>query len=640
MTILLCASVAMSMLASEPLGASSQRTNEAQVSNSSIMAVGESVTMQRFMRERGLTPDDNRLARRAPRRQSVGDMTGDRIAMVEIRDGQETRNVNWIAPLIADEGNDLVKLENFCTVDINVAADAASYTEDFFFGTDGLIPIDLPIELDFATGAALLRTDVPVYHDEVTATDPINDKVKITKTTDVFLVLSETGMLTGVLYDEGSIMFNRAFLISTRLVYKTKIASAVNYDTVYVESPVFSDLCLMMPNGVHQYKEAIRINPGGGSGGWSRTDFETHSFVSGWGVNPPYEGLGVGGRKPVKPGSPGSGDISGLGSGQGQVCGVGDDVSFMRPDNSNGNSGAVSDGVGRGSIIHGYATDNEVADINGVGGRRPAKPGKPGKTTGEQGGRFQTGHAGSSTEANASNGDNGMRLKKIFHETAYVVQGRLIIDAYGPCGVGGRKPVKPGNSNIVFVGSSNAKNNQVDNSPYANQHDADYGGGGGNGGNGSSGDILRTGNTGQNEVPVYVFQADDDGLVYMCNLYGNSLVNYMSVNPDGTVSFPSQLIGENCYNYSDYRSPGCTGMAEEGMISWGKTVPVVKQGDILILSLTYYADNCVTFADGVPFMRAPVANITAVTSKINDVLNGNGNITEVTTLINEMLNAE
>ena len=583
--MLCCVGMGLTMLANQPLGERAFKQDGVQSGTASVPAseaVG--VSIQQFMRQHGVTPGDNPLAKKSPRRISIDDCTGERLAWMNVYevnpdDGTVTsKNKTWTANLIAGDTTNQVMLEDFCEIDYNAAADSAGYDEDVYFMAGGIIPINLPIEFDWNTGAAMFRTDIPIFHDEEFQPDPGNDKFKNKKVVDVFIVpidgLSPEDAIMGTLYEDGSIVIEDGFMLRTRLAYKTwKGASLIWEDTVYVDSPVYSEMYLLKPNGIHEYKKVSRVEPSGGSSGHITKMIDSHL------IGDIYLPNGIGGKKPVKPGSGGIqpiGDFRPIGTANGSWFPSLDPVLSL---NRNNNSG------------------------------------------------FDLGH---------------------FHFNRFI--DGITISPYDPNGFGGKKPVKPGSGDgdlHFFEQPSGSGFN-----PLFSRNSDDTPG------------TFRAGNLDQEgdvavSKPVFMYQMNDT--VYIWNLYGKMMMDhYMIINSDGTMWFPKQEIGKftrldadgvvisssPLYNHSaastnfgwNSTTPGCTGTVTVDEISWGVTVPYTSNIQARFAINYCYTDNRLYFTDGQEFSLEEMLNITAVTRKINEAMEGKCSITDVTTLINRSLN--
>lgn len=171
--------------------------------------------------------------------------------------------------------------------------------------------------------------------------------------------------------------------------------------------------------------------------------------------------------------------------------------------------------------------------------------------------------------------------------------------------------------------------------------------------------------TDHEQKPVYLFQAEGDNVVYVFGLYGlGSLQNYMTLEDDGTMDFPCQVItssSKNVCNYTTNRSnptnytspdgvtppsdltPGNKGTWTPDCIKWGKTVLWPIYGGSLYLNNKLYFTN--GYVNGGFFgggMTLNKAGIDTVTRMIDAMLNGNTDITisDVTDTIDLLLRQE
>ncbi|MBQ3364002.1 MAG: hypothetical protein IJG42_08660 [Muribaculaceae bacterium] len=602
-TMLMCAGVGLTMWAAQPSDVVTSRQDGPVGTVSAPAGEAVGVSLQQFMRQHGVTPGDNRMAKRL-QLNSTSELVGTRIASTDVyavnpEDGtvaETSKHQGWIANLIAGDSDDRVVVEDFFTFDIAAAADSAGHPEDIFFNSDGIIPVGLPIQLDMANGVALLRSDEPIFHSEVIEVDPGNDKYKHKKVTDVFIVplddLSPGDLITGSLYGDGSIKIEGGFMLTTCLAYKSWKGSMVeqdyyNYeiDTVYVDSPVYRDLYLLVPNGIHEYKKASRLN---GSNLTNR--LSTHLDLLRVQIGDLSDPLGFGGKKPVKPGSGSSGDWN----------------SFIPP------------GGGSGSLFSSNPGNDPELSLN-----------------------YNLGSTLTFTDPTSLTGtDLRKRLRGSF------IDDLVIGGGYDPSGFGGKKPVKPGQGSGDTMGFDLPGNSGFD--LFSS---------GLPGNSGLSLNSVRNGNDEEPMVmqqPVYMYQHGDT--IYVCNLYGHLMMdNYMVLHDDGTMSFPKQVIGNlkisyatgveavyPLYNYTasttnalwNTMTPGCSGnVTADGIITWGITAPYAENAFMRQRVHHCYTDNKLYFTS-----VNEEYNITAVTRKINEVMNGKGSITDVTTLVNRSLN--
>ena len=601
--MLMCAGVGLTMWAAQPSDVVTSRQDGPVGTVSAPAGEAVGVSLQQFMRQHGVTPGDNRMAKRL-QLNSTSELVGTRIASTDVyavnpEDGtvaETSKHQGWIANLIAGDSDDRVVVEDFFTFDIAAAADSAGHPEDIFFNSDGIIPVGLPIQLDMANGVALLRSDEPIFHSEVIEVDPGNDKYKHKKVTDVFIVplddLSPGDLITGSLYGDGSIKIEGGFMLTTCLAYKSWKGSMVeqdyyNYeiDTVYVDSPVYRDLYLLVPNGIHEYKKASRLN---GSNLTNR--LSTHLDLLRVQIGDLSDPLGFGGKKPVKPGSGSSGDWN----------------SFIPP------------GGGSGSLFSSNPGNDPELSLN-----------------------YNLGSTLTFTDPTSLTGtDLRKRLRGSF------IDDLVIGGGYDPSGFGGKKPVKPGQGSGDTMGFDLPGNSGFD--LFSS---------GLPGNSGLSLNSVRNGNDEEPMVmqqPVYMYQHGDT--IYVCNLYGHLMMdNYMVLHDDGTMSFPKQVIGNlkisyatgveavyPLYNYTasttnalwNTMTPGCSGnVTADGIITWGITAPYAENAFMRQRVHHCYTDNKLYFTS-----VNEEYNITAVTRKINEVMNGKGSITDVTTLVNRSLN--
>ena len=159
------------------------------------------------------------------------------------------------------------------------------------------------------------------------------------------------------------------------------------------------------------------------------------------------------------------------------------------------------------------------------------------------------------------------------------------------------------------------------------------------------------------EAPVFIWQSADT--VWVLNLYenlidGNGTWTCMTVNADGTMSFPLQdvayystgTVGRNFTCLIDsvqndiILTPGVAGAVSPEMITWENTA---LQEDASSAPDAYYIQNKLYFVDeNQCFSLGDRIGISDVTTAINRVLTGNPDvsISDVTRMINRVLNSK
>ena len=115
----------------------------------------------------------------------------------------------------------------------------------------------IPVHVDYATGKAWIETGMPLdaYTDQSR-----RDVVRtIYALPEQCLVDAEADMNTnlfGSILEDGSIAFDGGivFLVSESMAAQDLAAAGDASETVWMSSPLFSDICLLVPNAIHQFR--------------------------------------------------------------------------------------------------------------------------------------------------------------------------------------------------------------------------------------------------------------------------------------------------------------------------------------------------------------------------------------------------
>ena len=305
--ILLCAGVALSMMAGMAPTADRKHPSREMIGRAVQGHLPNAATkapssLQRVMLDRGLTPDDNPLTKKAPRRLSVDDMSGIRLASLKCLDYDE----NFV---LSDTPFYLGWKTNFGSVEYD---SVNTYLEiDSIYGD-----YNMYVDLDIDAAEAVL------YYGAISSTSSSNisgayryDTTTVAYVLDwaEFVEGDVVDMNTGRIYSDGSIVFDGNFLFMfDEVTTKTNIIThQVTRDTTCVVSPVISNLSLFVPNGIHEFDVFVR--PHSVITDSSLLDsLYSVQIASGWGYVGGLGGTadinGVIGRKidPRKPGNPGS----------------------------------------------------------------------------------------------------------------------------------------------------------------------------------------------------------------------------------------------------------------------------------------------------------------------------------------------
>lgn len=247
--ILLCAGVALSMMAGMAPTADRKHPSREMIGRAVQGHLPNAATkapssLQRTMLDRGLTPDDNPLTKKAPRRLSVDDMSGIRLASLKCLDYDE----NFV---LSDTPFYLGWKTNFGSVEYD---SVNTYLEiDSIYGD-----YNMYVDLDIDAAEAVL------YYGAISSTSSSNilgacryDTTTVAYVLDwaEFVEGDVVEMNMGRIYSDGSIVFDGNFLFMfNEVTSKTNIVThQVTRDTTCVVSPVISNLSLFAPNGIHEF---------------------------------------------------------------------------------------------------------------------------------------------------------------------------------------------------------------------------------------------------------------------------------------------------------------------------------------------------------------------------------------------------
>ena len=629
--MLLGAGVGLSMLASQPHENLSPRMTNAQTNESDAPAFqDEAMSLAQFMSEHNLTLRDNLLAKKSPRRLTAEELTGPRIISYEMHEYD------------FETGNTGEQFQMGIIADAEATEDEGMMVIPNFYG-----PAPLPFRIDVEEGGIIPSGLVRTIYRQLTAPD--GDNIVRDTLINYYVVpeawisvgrVQDPNYITGYMVDDGSIGITDdfVFLIET-ITRATEIGCESVCDTTLTCSPLFTNTLLLVPNGKHDYSpqklKNYSFDPSILNGvGRKFGDINLSLIIDGSGT------MGYGGRKPVKPGNGGGSGID--------WTRPGDEPDSSLPSVTPKSNAPSPDGNGTGlkKIISFFRADlsavattffGKVCDPTGFGGRKP--PVKPGADSGNfQSWTRPSDNPRMSPPSAGDSDDNGIRPKGFFLDASSLVHLGSKIDVSlikkpgngnETLGIGGRKPIKPGNS-----GGSGIEWTRPGDNPNLSlmSHPA--------GGNSNVWEQRK-----RSEY-VYMYQVDDTTL-YVHNLYGKFGMNYMIIRPDGTMSFPFQAVGDD-YNYTcplilgsaSQLQQGCTGnVSAPNEITWGRTM---LTSDDPVLAEYVYDRNSLYFTNGGQFQFNPTLSITSVTQKLNRMCNGEeeGTITDVTTMLNRLLYAK
>ena len=651
---IMCACMALALMAAvpEPDVSTSRQTSKDKSSVPPANVQADKTgpkTLHQFMRERNLTPNDNRLTKKAPRPLSEEDMIGPHIAVMEAQALQDFDSDG--NPILSDIVYSLGWSNEMDFQGVAYFEDDVydCYTLDGFYGK-----YQIPLYVNIETRQALLASCF-LDMDSVSSSSGRyhNDTIRTTClfSVDDFFFYNDD-FLFGEIYDDGSIWIDGSFLIYTEEVINVyRNSNLASSDTTATISPILSGLYLLKPNGIHQSKKshyseflpyvavesaidvqriywegAIDAGPGSGHGGG------LDGTCGSGGLKPKP----IGPRKPrsSSPSAPSlnkAGAVHELGGGgfaEQPLGGGGRQLKPVTPHglspvkslepigpSTPGNSGILRAaqhkpnldlGVDKNtSVDKGALVGHEHANVINGGGGRSIKPIKP-RTAGEE------------TEeddmfCSSSNSMAGLPGSTGKLNRASVLPGASTL------GNGGRRegPLRPRSLGDDLSLARIPDGSSLGSSPIL--------------------EIMQ--------APVYMFQVDDS-IVVVYNLFGlGSTVNAMFIHEDGTMTFPGQALyydpdkDDDFCNYSlnedNSLAFGNTGFVTSDTISWGITVPHGLNHD----SGWTFSSNRLFFIDGNGFdlpngiLRGDVNNdglvkVNDVSALINQLLSGGDDDTD------------
>lgn len=239
-------------VAGKPVNTLLKKENPALKRLTSPVMTGEKIdviTPQRFFTEYNVTPGDNRLLKKAPRRENNADMLTPKIAFMErYAYDWETGDVER-SKCYYDGGWD---------VNLEMVDDGVFYAYVYY----EQIPVN--IYVDYSTGAAEMGMEIVGawnWADTVASgrMTTINDTTEYLFTMNEGCLLNneELTNLTGTLYDDGTLWFPDGWLFCTVDYVTTTMTlngrTTVSYDTIITGTDIFRDTYLMAPNATHSF---------------------------------------------------------------------------------------------------------------------------------------------------------------------------------------------------------------------------------------------------------------------------------------------------------------------------------------------------------------------------------------------------
>ena len=300
----LCAGMALTMAAGSSAASRVQHTGwsprgHAVMSQLPANTVKSSSSLQRLMRERGLTPGDNPLAKKAPQRLSMDEVAGVRITSLKCRDFDQEfllvgdpYYVGWESNMVETEDPEggYLWLENaYCHFDMPIDVDLESQEATMYYGTFYQNEVSKQIgtfQFDTLTIACVMDWN------EFLGGEVVDTNV-------------------GTVYNDGSVEFQGSFVyIISEVVseYDALSRHLISSDTTFIVSPVIHDMLMLTPNGTHEYERDATF-----SNSTSPDDviIPNTAIYQGWGCSGSWSTiLGLGGvigrpvdPRPIKPGT-------------------------------------------------------------------------------------------------------------------------------------------------------------------------------------------------------------------------------------------------------------------------------------------------------------------------------------------------
>ena len=202
-----------------------------------------------YMKSRGLTPDDNVLAKKAPRRITKDDMVGTRLAFLNVYDWSydQTTGADVYAAWPFDDGGWDVTLAE------SEYGDEYLTISGLLYGLTGYTPV---AELDYTNNTIT----VPAWQYLAKNTSKVHSGRNRTDTIISYFIINEEWLtedaendITGTIYSSGAFdlsgwMYGVEYVIN---VYKNNTLSSTD-TTVVGYGEVFRNTTLVVPNGKHE----------------------------------------------------------------------------------------------------------------------------------------------------------------------------------------------------------------------------------------------------------------------------------------------------------------------------------------------------------------------------------------------------
>ena len=227
-----------------------------------VASSSKPASLHQFLRQRNLTPNDNRLTKKAPSRTLEDDLLGTRIVVMEAQALEDIDENN--SPILSDTvyslgwNNEVFSWEN------------GAFDDEYYryFGIEGFYGrYQLPLGVNEETGDPFL-TSCFLSSD---TTEGVFRKVSATMYQRIDTIINvcfytldgffndDFTDLVGTVYDDGSILFDGQGFFYTEKEYITYQRRGANgtpslysRDTIAHVSPVLSNIYLLQPNGIHE----------------------------------------------------------------------------------------------------------------------------------------------------------------------------------------------------------------------------------------------------------------------------------------------------------------------------------------------------------------------------------------------------
>ena len=478
---------------------------------------------------------------------------------------------------------------------------------------------NVPVAVDRANGKVSFETGIclDAYKDSVVVGRYQYDTIcYLFAVPEIWLLDENADMwqtINGTINRDGTAHFDGGFAYFMVIVANKKTSfysSLVSSDTTCVLSPVFRNINVRNPNGLHRYelvKENLHLVPTSTCQDSGRQDTDAKPSVSSAihdGFKPqdlyvdfpilPDGVVPVSPGRPGKPGKPGIGDLI-----KANVSPSNGNTIISAPNHKN------NDNV-REDLSNLVMTKDDLSKLI-INGMVPKGTGRP-RSLDPTDSSCSSDADVALTHSRVVNGETDPLLRFTFSRFMRDVES--VIQGLVPRGIPPVASAGPSaGSTIAGAGSSNGPDQMASSS------------------------VVRT----QFEEPVYISQSPEDNSIRVYNLYGNGFVcNVFDFQEDNSLMLPVQAIGYDCGSNAPIFNCGTdlNTVVELGnvceitanQISWGATIPFVVDAD----QNYYYDPSTLTLTDGLHFI-VPVFNAGDIDG------NGSLNIDDLTALIDRLM---